>query len=93
MNRVRLDLCVFVAKAISALVVIGAMIVLYNFGRIEPLSSPSYLSHGQMVMNWPVIFWAIGSAIYSVLFAAMMSAVRYACYFAQDACAGGKSGK
>ena len=92
MNRVRLDLCVFLAKVMAALVFIGAIVVLYNFGRIEVASTPSYLSQGQMVMNWPVIFWAAGSTIYSLLFAAMMSAVRYACYFAQDASVGGPKG-
>jgi hypothetical protein len=93
MNRVRLDLCVFLAKAMAALVFVGAIVVLYNFGRIEAVTTSSYLSQGQMVMNWPVIFWALGSTVYSVLFAAMMSAVRYACYYAQDASMGGqKSG-
>jgi uncharacterized integral membrane protein len=92
MNRVRLDLCVFLAKAMAALVLIGAIVVLYKFGLIETVSTPSYLSQGQMIMNWPVIFWAVGSTVYSVLFAAMMSAVRYACYFAQDALVGAPKG-
>ncbi|MDY7531327.1 hypothetical protein RGV33_06505 [Pseudomonas sp. Bout1] len=89
MNRERLDFCVFVAKAMAAMAVIAALIVLYNFGRIEVLSRTDYLGVGQMTMNWPVIFGSLASAIYAVLFAAMMSAVRYACYFAQDASKGG----
>ncbi|MFJ3121039.1 hypothetical protein ACIPI6_31430 [Pseudomonas protegens] len=85
MNRDRLDFCVFVAKAMAVLAVIAAMIVLYNFGRVEVLVRTDYVGVGQMMMNWPVIFGSIASAIYAVLFATMMSAVRYACYFAQDA--------
>ena len=88
MNRGRLDFCVFVAKAMAVLAVIGALIVLYNFGRVEVSDSATYLSAGQKMMNWPAIFSSIASAIYAVLFAAMMSAVRYGCYFAQDASEG-----
>ncbi|MEF9671941.1 hypothetical protein QNM99_03855 [Pseudomonas sp. PCH446] len=85
MNRERLDFCVFVAKVMAGLAVLSAFIVLYNFGRVEVLVRTDYIGVGQKIMNWPVIFGSIGSAIYALLFAAMMSAVRYACYFAQDA--------
>ncbi|NBF13094.1 hypothetical protein [Pseudomonas sp. Fl4BN1] len=88
MNRERLDFCVFVAKVMAALAVLSALIVLYNFGRVEVLVRTDHIGVGQMIMNWPVIFGAIGSAVYALLFAAMMSAVRYACYFAQDASEG-----
>lgn len=85
MNRERLDFCVFISKVMAVLSVLAAMIVLYNFGRVEIVSSPSYLSAGQLTMNWPVIFGCLISSVYALLFAAMLSAVRYACCFAQDA--------
>lgn len=85
MNRVGLDLCVAVAKIMAVLVAIGAFISIYNFGMVGISGANDYLSAGKQVINWPVIFGSVASAIYAVLFAAMMSAARHACFFAQDA--------
>lgn len=86
MKRDWLVFYVFMSKVMAVLTIASAVIIVISYGKLEIPSVGRY-SQPQEIINWPVIAGSTASAIYACLFAAMFSAVRYACYFAQDAAA------
>ena len=84
MNRDWVGFYVFISKAMAVLAVVSVVIIIFSYGKIE-IAGDSRYSPPQEIINWPVIVGGIASAIYACLFASMFSAVRYACYFSQDA--------
>ena len=86
MNRSYLDFWVFISKAMALITAVSAVIVIAVFGTME-VPGISIYSPPRTALNWAVILGSAASAIYGILFAALMSATRYGCYFAQDAAA------
>jgi uncharacterized integral membrane protein len=72
MSKVAVEFWAFIAYALALIIVIASIILVFNYGSVEPSGYG-----GDKIINWPLIAGCVGSSLYAILFAVMFSVVRY----------------